>query len=154
MLLKTAFKNLVFSYLLTLDDVIASRGGIPLIEGGKLIGAIGCSSGTGSQDETVCTAAANTINTTVQVAARYQTRVITRFQLERDRLGAILPRSDRSVRERGRGERQPHIVHWAVRQTQRMPSKRHVGGRRQSRQAKGVRRRLCCLSSHRRGCAF
>jgi len=33
-------------------------------------------------------------DTTVQVAARYQTRVITRFQLERDRLGAILPRSD------------------------------------------------------------
>jgi uncharacterized protein GlcG (DUF336 family) len=27
-----------------------------LIEDGKLIGAIGCSSGTGSQDETVCTA--------------------------------------------------------------------------------------------------
>jgi glc operon protein GlcG len=51
-----------FSYLLTLDDVIASRGGIPLIEGGKLIGAIGCSGGTGSQDETVCTAAADTIN--------------------------------------------------------------------------------------------
>jgi glc operon protein GlcG len=51
-----------FSYLLTLDDVIASRGGIPLIEGGKLIGAIGCSGGTGSQDETVCTAGANTIN--------------------------------------------------------------------------------------------
>jgi uncharacterized protein GlcG (DUF336 family) len=52
-----------FNYLLTLDDVIASRGGIPLIEGGKLIGAIGCSGGTGSQDETVCGAAANTINT-------------------------------------------------------------------------------------------
>jgi glc operon protein GlcG len=51
-----------FNYLLTLDDVIASRGGIPLIEGGKLIGAIGCSGGTGSQDETVCGAAANTIN--------------------------------------------------------------------------------------------
>jgi uncharacterized protein GlcG (DUF336 family) len=50
------------NYLLTLDDVIASRGGIPLIEGGKLIGAIGCSGGTGSQDETVCTAGANTIN--------------------------------------------------------------------------------------------
>jgi glc operon protein GlcG len=33
-----------------------------LIEDGKLIGAIGCSSGTGSQDETVCTAAASTIN--------------------------------------------------------------------------------------------
>jgi uncharacterized protein GlcG (DUF336 family) len=50
------------NYLLTLDDVIASRGGIPLVEGGKLIGAIGCSGGTGSQDETVCTAGANTIN--------------------------------------------------------------------------------------------
>jgi glc operon protein GlcG len=51
-----------FNYLLTLDDVIASRGGIPLVEGGKLIGAIGCSGGTGSQDETVCTAGASTIN--------------------------------------------------------------------------------------------
>jgi len=38
-------------YLLTLDDVIASRGGIPLLDGGKLTGAIGCSGGTGSQDE-------------------------------------------------------------------------------------------------------
>jgi glc operon protein GlcG len=43
---------------LTLDDVIASRGGIPLIEDGKIIGAIGCSGGTGSQDEAVCAAAA------------------------------------------------------------------------------------------------
>jgi len=40
-----------FTYLLTLDDLIGSRGGIPLVEGGKLIGAIGCSGGTGSQDE-------------------------------------------------------------------------------------------------------
>lgn len=40
-------------YLLTLDDIIASRGGIPLVVGGKLIGAIGCSGGTGSQDEVV-----------------------------------------------------------------------------------------------------
>jgi uncharacterized protein GlcG (DUF336 family) len=47
---------------LTLDDVIASRGGIPLVEGGKIIGAIGCSGGTGSQDEATCTAAASTIN--------------------------------------------------------------------------------------------
>ena len=39
------------NYLLSLDDVIASRGGIPLVDGGKLIGAIGCSGGTGSQDE-------------------------------------------------------------------------------------------------------
>ena len=51
-----------FNYLLTLDDVIASRGGIPLVEGGKIIGAIGCSGGTGSQDEAICTAAASTIN--------------------------------------------------------------------------------------------
>jgi len=50
------------NYLLTLDDVVASRGGIPLIENGKLIGAIGCSGGTGSQDETVCSVGANTIN--------------------------------------------------------------------------------------------
>jgi len=48
--------------LLTLDDVIASRGGIPLVEDGKIIGAIGCSGATGSQDEVVCTAGAATIN--------------------------------------------------------------------------------------------
>jgi glc operon protein GlcG len=45
-------------YLLTLDGIIASRGGIPLIVDGKLIGAIGCSGGTGSQDEMVCKAGA------------------------------------------------------------------------------------------------
>jgi uncharacterized protein GlcG (DUF336 family) len=49
-------------YLTTLDDVVASRGGIPLVEDGKLIGAIGCSGGTGSQDEAVCTVGAATIN--------------------------------------------------------------------------------------------
>ncbi|HYL03426.1 MAG TPA: heme-binding protein [Steroidobacteraceae bacterium] len=41
-------------YVMTLDGVIASRGGIPLVEGGKLIGAVGCSGGTGSQDEVAC----------------------------------------------------------------------------------------------------
>ena len=50
-----------FQYLATLDDVIASRGGIPLVEGGKLIGAIGCSGGTGSQDEVVAKAGAAVI---------------------------------------------------------------------------------------------
>jgi glc operon protein GlcG len=50
------------NYILTLDDVIASRGGIPLIENDKIIGAIGCSGGTGSQDEVVCQAGAATIN--------------------------------------------------------------------------------------------
>ena len=41
---------------LTLDGIIASRGGFPLIENGKLIGAIGCSGGTDLQDELVCRA--------------------------------------------------------------------------------------------------
>jgi glc operon protein GlcG len=50
------------NYILSLDDVIASRGGIPLIENDKLIGAIGCSGGTGSQDEVVCQAGAATVN--------------------------------------------------------------------------------------------
>ena len=57
---KTACRAAI-TYLMTLDGVIASRGGIPLVEGGKLIGAIGCSGGTGSQDEVVCKAGAATI---------------------------------------------------------------------------------------------
>ena len=48
--------------VLTIDDVIGSRGGIPLVEDGKLIGAIGCSGAAGSQDEVACTAGAETIN--------------------------------------------------------------------------------------------
>lgn len=48
--------------LLTLDGLIALRGGIPLVEGGKMIGAIGCSGGTGSQDEVACKSGAATIN--------------------------------------------------------------------------------------------
>ncbi len=47
-----------FNYILTLDGVIASRGGIPLVEGGRIIGAIGCSGGQGSQDEVACKAGA------------------------------------------------------------------------------------------------
>ena len=57
-----AVQKFGLNYILTLDDVVASRGGIPLVEGGKLIGAIGCSGGTGSQDEATCTPAANTVN--------------------------------------------------------------------------------------------
>jgi uncharacterized protein GlcG (DUF336 family) len=45
-------KNL--NYIMTLDGIVASRGGIPLVEGGKIVGAIGCSGGTGSQDEVAC----------------------------------------------------------------------------------------------------
>ncbi len=46
-------KGPYFAYLTTLDDVIASRGGNPLIVDGKVIGAIGVSGGTGSQDDVV-----------------------------------------------------------------------------------------------------
>src|SRR5579862_2565402 len=46
------------NYLLAFDGVIASRGGIPLIEQGKIIGSIGCSGGTDSQDEVVSKAGA------------------------------------------------------------------------------------------------
>ena len=51
-----------FNYLMTLDGVIGSRGGIPLVDGGKLVGAIGCSGGTGSQDEVSCKAGAAAVN--------------------------------------------------------------------------------------------
>jgi glc operon protein GlcG len=46
-------KGPFFAYLATLDDVIMSRGGNPLVVGGKLIGAVGVSGGTGSQDDVV-----------------------------------------------------------------------------------------------------
>jgi len=61
-LLENAVNVAKLNYVLTLDDVIASRGGIPLVENGKLIGAIGCSGGTGSQDELVCKVGAALIN--------------------------------------------------------------------------------------------
>ena len=60
--LEDAVQKFDFKYLLTLDDVVASRGGIPLIEDGKIIGAIGCSGGTGSQDEATCAAGAAGVN--------------------------------------------------------------------------------------------
>jgi glc operon protein GlcG len=59
------FENAVQSglnYILTIDGIIASRGGIPLIKDGKLIGAIGCSGATASQDEVICKAGAAVIN--------------------------------------------------------------------------------------------
>jgi glc operon protein GlcG len=49
------------NYLLSLDGIIASRGGIPLVADGKLIGAIGCSGGTGSQDEAACKVGAGSV---------------------------------------------------------------------------------------------
>jgi glc operon protein GlcG len=53
---ETGIQQSGYNYVLTLDGMIGSRGGIPLVEGGKLIGAIGCSGGTGSQDEVACKA--------------------------------------------------------------------------------------------------
>ena len=43
------------TYAATLDPTLtASPGGFPLVENGKLIGAIGCSGGTGDQDAVTC----------------------------------------------------------------------------------------------------
>jgi glc operon protein GlcG len=50
------------NYLLAFDGIIASRGGIPLIDQGQIIGAIGCSGGTDSQDEVVSQAGAVRVN--------------------------------------------------------------------------------------------
>jgi uncharacterized protein GlcG (DUF336 family) len=50
------------SYVGTLDPtLVASPGGFPLVENGKLIGAIGCSGGTGDQDAAVCKVGADTM---------------------------------------------------------------------------------------------
>ena len=51
-------KGPFFNYLPTLDDVIMSRGGNPIVVNGKIIGAIGVSGGTGSQDEVIAKAGA------------------------------------------------------------------------------------------------
>jgi glc operon protein GlcG len=49
-------------YIATLDPtLVASPGGFPLIEGGKLIGAIGCSGGTGDQDALICKVGADLV---------------------------------------------------------------------------------------------
>ena len=50
------------SYVGTLDPtLVASPGGFPLVEAGKLIGAIGCSGGTGDQDAAVCKLGADVV---------------------------------------------------------------------------------------------
>jgi uncharacterized protein GlcG (DUF336 family) len=49
-------------YVATLDPtLVASPGGFPLVEAGKLIGAIGCSGGTGDQDAVVCKMGADVV---------------------------------------------------------------------------------------------
>jgi uncharacterized protein GlcG (DUF336 family) len=50
------------AYIATLDPtLVASPGGFPLVEGGKIIGAVGCSGATGDQDGVACKAGADTI---------------------------------------------------------------------------------------------
>ena len=51
-------KGAFYNYLTTLDDIVASRGGNPLIVGGKVIGAIGVSGGSGAQDDVLSQAGA------------------------------------------------------------------------------------------------
>ena len=46
---------------LTLDGMIASEGGIPIVVGGKIVGAMGCSGGTGQQDGQACQAGVNAL---------------------------------------------------------------------------------------------
>jgi glc operon protein GlcG len=49
-------------YVATLDPtLVASPGGFPLVEEGKLIGAVGCSGGTGDQDATICKVGAEVV---------------------------------------------------------------------------------------------
>jgi glc operon protein GlcG len=49
-------------YVGTLDPgLVASPGGFPLVEGGKLIGAVGCSGGTGDQDAAICKVGAEVV---------------------------------------------------------------------------------------------
>jgi uncharacterized protein GlcG (DUF336 family) len=47
--------------IMTLDDMIASDGGYPIIADSKLIGAIGCSGATGAQDGQACMAGVNAL---------------------------------------------------------------------------------------------
>jgi len=50
------------TYIATLDPTLtASPGGFPLVEGGKLIGGIGCSGGTGDQDALICKVGADLV---------------------------------------------------------------------------------------------
>jgi glc operon protein GlcG len=51
------------AYIATLESPppTGSPGGFPLVEGGKIIGAVGCSGATGDQDAVACRAGAETV---------------------------------------------------------------------------------------------
>jgi hypothetical protein len=74
-------------------------------------------------------------DTTIQVAARYQTPVINRSQLERTLAGAILLRSDCASESADEVNASRTLLHRAVRQPDGMLSENtaRIGGRRQSR---------------------
>ncbi len=57
-------KGPYFSYLTTLDGIVASHGGNPLIVGGKVIGAVGVSGGSGSQGDAISQAGVASLSTT------------------------------------------------------------------------------------------
>ena len=46
----------------TLPGVVGSEGGVPIVVNGRIIGAIGCSGGTGQQDGVACTAGAGALH--------------------------------------------------------------------------------------------
>ena len=47
--------------VLSLDGIIASEGGLPIMKDGKIIGAMGCSGGTGQQDGVACKAGVDAV---------------------------------------------------------------------------------------------
>jgi glc operon protein GlcG len=50
------------AYVGSLDPgITASPGGFPLVENGKVIGAVGCSGGTGDQDAAICKVGAEVV---------------------------------------------------------------------------------------------
>jgi uncharacterized protein GlcG (DUF336 family) len=60
-----AFRDLVdagTNYVLSMPDTIPSEGGVPIIVGGKIIGAIGVSGGTGTQDGAAAKAGADAVS--------------------------------------------------------------------------------------------
>jgi uncharacterized protein GlcG (DUF336 family) len=49
-------KGSEFTYLLALEGLVCVQGGIPIVQDGKIVGAIGVSGGTGAQDVQVAEA--------------------------------------------------------------------------------------------------
>lgn len=48
--------------LATLPGVVGSEGGVPIVVDGRIVGAIGCSGGTGQQDGVACNAGAAAVD--------------------------------------------------------------------------------------------